>query len=362
MATKKKMKKKSAASRAPGAADYLKVWRGLKGVEEDDVSMFSDDIVPTITEFIPTGSLAIDKLIKRPGESGGWPIGGISECAAWEHVGKSTLLDQSIAQCQRMGGIAVLIDSEKGRDREWTEMLGVDTDQLITYQAQTLEASFEGIETACSIQEQMMTKLGAPPPPMLIVQDSLGGTPSRAELEGAPDDAHMAVAARVIKMNFRRLTQRLCRLRVAYVFANHFYNSIGGRGGLVTYGGSGVRYHTDLRIWLKRPEQLKIGDGVVGHVIRADPKKNRISGSKDAVDTALVYGAGVDNAYTLFKWGQGYPNEEGNVWIKRSGAWYWLYPPGEDAISFQRQFLGLGELFQQRPDIYQNMAAQYLAS
>lgn len=130
----------------------------------------------------------------------------------------------------------------------------------------------------------------------------------------------------------------------------------------MTYGGSGVRYHTDLRIWLKRPEQLKIGDGVVGHVIRADPKKNRISGSKDAVDTALVYGAGVDNAYTLFKWGQGYPNEEGNVWIKRSGAWYWLYPPGEDAISFQRQFLGLGELFQQRPDIYQNMAAQYLAS
>lgn len=365
MAAKKKKKrkpsgKKSAASRAPGAGDYLKRWRAMKNVDEEDVAMFSDDLVPNITEFIPTGSLAIDKLIN--GENGGWPIGGISECAAWEHVGKSTLLDQSIAQCQRMGGVAVLIDSEKGRDREWTELLGVNSDELLVKQADTLEESFGSIEEVCEVQQGVIDQVGWPPPPMLIVQDSLGGTPSKAELDGDPDDSHMAVAARVIKMNFRRLTQRLIKLRVAYVFTNHFYNKIGGYGGLVTYGGSGVRYHTDLRLWLKRPSAIKIADKEVGHVVTASSKKNRISGTKDPVDTGLIYGAGMDNAYTLFAWGQKHPNPEGNAWIVRNGAWYYLFNPGEDAISFQRQSLGLGEIFTERHDIYQTMAQQYLRS
>lgn len=351
----------SSKVRVPDAAEYLRLLRGLKGVGEDDYAMFADDAVPTITEFIPTGSLAIDKLIN--GAKGGWPIGGISECAAWEHVGKSTLLDQSIAHCQRMGGIAFLIDSEKGRDREWTELLGVDASKVITYQAATLEDAFLGIEQALSVQATIrddLVKKKMEPPPMLIVWDSLGGTPSKAELEGEPDDKHMAVAARVIKMNFRRLTQRLASLRCALVFSNHFYNKIGGYGGLETYGGSGVKYHTDVRLWLTKPEKLKIGEQEIGHVIRASGKKNRISGQRGPVDTALIYGAGVDNAYTLFEWGRTAKNRDGQAWIVRNGAWYWVYPPGEDPISFQRLSLGLGEVFTSRSDVYQAMATQYL--
>lgn len=353
----------SPASNVPGAGEYLRRLKALKGVADDAYAMFSSDTVPTITEFIPTGSLAIDKLIG--GSNGGWPVGGISECAAWEHVGKSTLLDQSMAHCQRMGGVAFLIDSEKGRDREWTALLGVTLDDVITYQASTLEDAFLGIDQALGVQESIMgdlLKSKQRPPPMLIVWDSLGGTPSKAELEGDPDDKHMAVAARVIKMNFRRLTQRLARLRCALVFTNHFYQKIGGYGGLETYGGSGVKYHTDIRIWLTKPEKLKIGEDVVGHVLRASPKKNRVSGTKAPVDTALIYGAGVDNTYTLFKWGLENRQSDGQAWIARSGAWFWLYPPGKEPISFQRQFLGLGEVFTAQPHVYAEMAAAYLRS
>jgi recombination protein RecA len=330
--------------------------------EPDSFSMFSDENLPDFSEFIPTGALAIDKLIN--GANGGWPIGGISECAAWEHVGKSTLLDQSMANAQRAGCVVVLIDSEKGRDKRWSTLLGLDLDTLINYQADTIEKGFSGIEQALTVQAAVMAeqaKKKRQAPSMLIVWDSLGGTPTKAELEGEPDDQYMAVAAKVIKMNFRRLTQRLAKLRCALVFANHFYEGIGAfSGGLKAYGGSGPRYHSDVRIWLKRTGQLKIGDGVVGHIIEAKTKKNRISGSQDPQDLALVYGGGIDNSYTLFEWGKKAANSSGNIWVNRNGAWYWLYPPDEDPISFQRQFLGLGELFKERPDIYQAMATQYL--
>lgn len=353
----------SKKTRIPDASEYLRRLRALGGVDEEDYAMFSDDVVPSITEFIPTGSLAIDKLIN--GANGGWPIGGISECAAWEHVGKSTLLDQSIAHCQRMDGVAFLIDSEKGRDLEWTELLGVNTSKLITYQAATLEEAFLGIEQALTVQAavcQELVKVKKKPPPMLIVWDSLGGTPSKAELEGEPDDKHMAVAARVIKMNFRRLTQRLASLRCALVFSNHYYNKIGGYGGLETYGGSGVKYHTDLRLWLAKPEQLKIGDQQIGHIVRATGKKNRVSGQRGPVDTALIYGAGMDNSYTLFEWGRTAKNTDGQPWIVRNGAWFWLYPPGEEPISFQRMSVGLGEVLASNHAVYQTMANQYLAA
>ena len=329
-----------------------------------DFSMFdADEIATNFKEFIPTGSLAIDKRIN------GWPVGGISECASWEHVGKSTLLDQSIAQCQRMGGIAVLIDSEKAREKKWTELMGVDTSALLVKQADTIEDGFIGIEKVLAAQEATLKDLNKGrkkervlPPPMLMVWDSLGGTPTKAELAGAPDDHHMAVAAKVIKMNFRRLTQRFFRLRVAFVFANHFYENIGGYGGLKTYGGSGIRYHTSVRVWLTSPGKCKIGDKEIGHIIRVKLKKNRIKGVKDQIDTALVYGAGVDNSYTLYEWGFDALNSDGQPYIAINGSWQWLYPGGgAEPISFQHKFIGLGKIFTDNPRLYARMAAEFLA-
>ena len=364
MKSKRSPKRVDSASKQklPGADDYLRRLRAIKGVETDDYTMFDDDEVPTITEFIPTGVLAIDKLIG--GANGGWPIGGISECAAFEHVGKSSILDQSIAQCQRMGGVACLIDSEKGRDRTWTALLGVDAAKLIVAPAGTLEDAFTQIERMLGVQEAVKAELkNSKPPPMLIVWDSLGGMPSKAELVGEADDKHMAVAAKVIKMNFRRLTQRLSKLRCALVFTNHFYNKIGMYGGgIEAYGGSGPKYHTDVRIWMFRSNKLEIGNKVVGHAIKITPKKNRVSGTKDPVEAGLIYGAGVDNSYSLFEWGLIAQQENGQPWIMRSGQWYWLYPPGYEPISFQRKFLGLGEVLTANPEVYKMMATSYLSS
>jgi recombination protein RecA len=347
------MAKQKVASRpALGPKAYLK---RLKGLKASGFSTFDDDFLSagSFSEFIPTGSLAVDKIIR------GWPVGGISECAAWEHVAKSHLLDLSLAQCQRLGGITALIDSEKAREKKWTRAAGVDTARLILKQADTLEQAFAGIDELCDAQESFL-KENVKVPMMLIGWDSLGGMPSKAELEGVADDKHMAVAARVIKMNFRRITQRLARLRIALVFTNHFYENIGGYGGLKTYGGSGVRYHTAVRIWLTSPGKVMVGEREVGHIVRVKAKKNRVRGvGGEPIDTALIYGAGIDNAYTLFEWGLETSNGE-QKWIVRNGAWYWLHLPELEPIAFQNKSQGLGQILRAHPEFYQTMVDAFL--
>lgn len=328
----------------------------MKGVEKDDFAMFSEEIVSSpIKEFLSTGSLAIDKYV-----GGGWPVGRISELAAWEGVGKSTLLDMSLAQVQRQGGIACLVDSEVSRDSKYTGALGVDLDALISAEVSYLEEAFEQVERMLVVQENIKKKHGTPPP-MLIVFDSIGGTPTKAELEGGADDKHVGSAARVIKMNLRRLTRRIADLRVALVVSNHFYEKIGGFGGLASYGGSGVKYFATLRLWLTRTGNLTIGNDVVGHKISAKVKKTRIKSPGAAIETALIYGAGIDNSYALFEWAKGAMNPKGVPWIQQRTAHFWLYPPDREPIHFQRQFAGLGEIFTKHPDIYEMMALQFLS-
>lgn len=346
----------------PGPAQYLKMLKGLKG-QEDAFGFFDElDFNPTIDEWFSTGLFALDKQI-----GGGWPIGAISECAGWEHIGKSTLIDQSMAQCQRMGGVAALIDSDHARDSQWTAKMGVDLSQLITYQSDTIEGCFDGFDSILNIQEKVIKELNPPrtknkvsPRPMLLVWDALGGTQTEAEKSGKAGDSHVGVAARLVKQNLRRLTPRLKTLRVAIVIVNHLYQTIGPFATVKSYGGTGIGFHTHVRSRLSWKGQLKLGERVVGHIIRVDSKKNRLVGVKPSIELGLVYDAGIGNNYTLFQWGLQHDVVEGQRWIVQNGPWYWLYSPGREPISFQQGFIGLGQLLDSNLEIYQSMRNQYL--
>jgi len=342
-----------------GAEDYLSDLRATKGVEKDDYAMLADEILSTkVTDFISTGCLAIDRLL-----GGGWPVGRISELAAWEGVGKSTLLDQSIAHHQRQGGIACLIDTEAARDEDYSASLGVDPKKLIVHDAETIEEVFAGIDRVLDVQEAKIAeaeRAGEKPPRLLIVWDSLGGTPSAAEKDGSPDDKHVSTAARVVKMNLRRVLLRIGKLNTAFVFANHFYQGIGPFASLNTYGGSGVKYFTSIRLWVSARGKLKAGANEVGHIVEAKLKKTRIRKPRDPAQAALIYGAGIDNSYTLFEWGKQHQHDFG-PWVSQAGAWCYYHPPdGAEPLKFQQTFYGFGKLLSDNPDIYNAIAAAFV--
>ena len=224
---------------------YLKAVRELAPKDHDgEFASFSDMTFAPVEEYLSTGVFALDKLL-----GGGWPIGRMVELAAWEGIGKSTLLDQSIAYTQSLGGKCALIDTESARHVEYMKQLGVDLDTLMRVRVDTVEGCFQAIELLLTAQEQSATAHELSP--LLIVWDSIGSTPTMAEIAGSADDAHMMVAARNIKMNLRRIHNRLYRCRASLVCANHFYKSPGrGFTTLETYGGSGLKYVPSFRLRL----------------------------------------------------------------------------------------------------------------
>jgi protein RecA len=362
----RKGKEKPARLVVPKAKDYLRDLRAMKDVTREDFAFMNDPLawLSTVEEWLSTGIVALDRLT-----GGGWPVGRIVELAAWESVGKSTILDQSIAAAQCAGAVCVLIDSEQARDEGYTASLGVKLNELIIHKAETIEQAYIGIDRVLAIQEAHIKRLGKKkqPPPMLIAWDSLAGTPTKSELEGAADDSHVAVAAKINKLNMRRMAQRLAHARATLIFANQFYQDIGPFASLKTYGGSGIRYHTSVRVWLTRTGALKLGSGdnarEVGHIVQAKLRKTRVNKPRPPAAMGLIWGAGVHNAYTLYEWGKTAGVDDKHRWVKtgHSGWSYLMLPDSEQYEAFQGKYLGFAEVLTQHPAVYEKMAEQYRA-
>lgn len=330
--------------------------------DDDDIQYVlaadEDAGLQPVRERLSTGLLALDRFL-----GGGWPIGRLVEIAAWEGIGKSTLLDQSIAMAQQQNAITALIDSEKARDRDYSRRLGANLDELIIAPVDTLEQGFEAADNLLAVQESIMRENAAQARPFLLFWDSLGGTPTKAELEGDAGDRHVAVQAIMIKQNFRRLCIRLNELRGCLVFTNQFYEKIGGMGGLATTGGSGVRYFTSLRLWLSKGNYIKRGEQAIGQIVTFKMKKTRVCSPKESIDLGLLYGTGFDNAWTLYEWAKthgaaGHPKHK---WVEQRGAWcYLIMPDTGQAAQWQGTFLGFGALLREQPDLYSMLATQYM--
>lgn len=356
---------------ASNAAEYLRELNALrKKNEPPSFGTLADALFSQVTEWIPTGVLALDKFM-----GGGWPVGRLIEVCGWESVGKSTLLDQSAAQHQRSGGVTALIDSEQARDAKYTTRLGVDTRKYILAEAEDLESGFEQLDKLVRVQREKQYELdkkkatrGQRPPPVLLLWDSLGGHAARAEKKSDPDDALVAEHARVVSRNFRRIVNYLPAARITVVFANHFYRQIGGptSGQLQAFAGKGVKYYTSVRLWLARTGILKSDDVPIGFTVEAKLKKTRVGRPREPIELGFVNGGGFDNAYTLYEWARGHgvgPNYPDHRYVIERGSYRYLSIPGQpEEVPIKGGFLGLGQLLAEKPDVYRVLASAFMAS
>jgi recombination protein RecA len=358
MATKRKPRK--AAKKKQLTANIADLMREAQlHADEGTFHFYSDTMFVEPAERLSTGVLGIDRITR-----GGWPIGKVSEIAAWEQVGKSTLLDQSIGRAQALGADAVLVDSEHARDPTYMRTLGVDLDKLVRIKAETIEKCFTAFDQLLDGREALLEK-GYALKPLLIVWDSIGGTPTKAQAEGAADARHMMDAARVINMNLQRLTPRLPVARAALVCANHFYMDPGPPPRRIVPGGKGLRYFTSYRIWLTRKGPVKVGTSEYGHQVEAVLKKDRFGQNTLPTMMGVLQGRGFDNTFTLFEWCRETGSEPGHQYVDQRGAWYTFSrtPDDPEPVKFQRGFLGFHQLVAvDQPELYEKLAAEYLQS
>jgi recombination protein RecA len=252
---------------------------------------------------IPTGSIALDVALGV----GGLPRGRIVEIYGPEASGKTSLALHAIANAQRAGGIAAIIDAEHALDPDYAKALGVDTDALLVSQPDTGEQALEIAD--------MLVRSGALD---LIVIDSVAALVPRAEIEGEMGDSHVGLQARLMSQALRKMTGALNTTNTTAIFINQLREKIGVMFGSpeTTTGGKALKFYASVRLDVRRIESLKDGTEVVGNRTRVKVVKNKVSSPFRQAEFDIMYGKGISREGSLIDVGV-----EQSI-IRKAGAWY----------------------------------------
>ncbi len=258
--------------------------------------------IPDI-EVISTGSIGLDIALGI----GGLPKGRVVEIYGPESSGKTTLTLETIAQCQKKGGVAAFIDAEHALDPIYAEKLGVNVGDLLISQPDTGEQALEIAD--------MLVRSNAVD---MVVIDSVAALTPRAEIEGEMGDSHMGLQARLMSQALRKLTANIKRSNTLVIFINQIRMKIGVMFGNpeTTTGGNALKFYASVRLDIRRTGAVKKGEEVVGSETRVKVVKNKVAPPFRQAEFEILYGEGISLEAELIELGV-----QCNL-IEKSGAWY----------------------------------------
>jgi len=251
---------------------------------------------------IPSGSLSLDLAL-----GGGYPQGRILEIYGPESSGKTTLALHAVAEVQKRGGLAAYVDAEHALDPEYAGKIGVNLKDLLVSQPDTGEQALEITETL--VRSSAVD---------IVVVDSVAALVPRAEIEGSMGDAQMGMQARLMSQALRKLTGVISKSNTTVIFINQLRMKIGVMFGNpeTTAGGQALKYYSSVRMDIRRSEQIKDGDKVIGNKVRVKVVKNKVAPPFRVAEFDIMYNQGISAAGDLLELAV----KEGLV--KKSGAWY----------------------------------------
>jgi len=254
-------------------------------------------------QSIPTGSIAVDAALGV----GGLPRGRLVEIYGPESSGKTTLALSTIAQAQKLGGMAAFIDAEHAMDPVYAEALGVDVDNLLVSQP-------DSGEQALQIADVLVRSNAID----ILVVDSVAALVPRAELEGEMGDSHVGLQARLMSQALRKLAGQVYKSNCCMVFINQIREKIGVMFGNpeTTTGGRALKFYASIRIDIRRIAALKDGDVVTGNRTKVKVVKNKVAPPFKQAEFDIMYGQGISLEGDLLDLGVE------NKLVQKSGAWY----------------------------------------
>ena len=252
---------------------------------------------------ISTGSVGLNLALGV----GGYPRGRVIEIYGPESSGKTTLAIHAMAEVQKQGGIAAIIDAEHAFDRFYAEKLGVDTDNLLIAQPDCGEQALE-------IADELIRSSAVD----LVVVDSVAALTPKAEIEGDMGDNKLGLQARLMSQALRKLTATINKTQTTCIFINQLREKIGVMFGNpeTTTGGNALKFYASVRIDIRKIGQLKDGDNIIGNQVRVKIVKNKVAPPFKKAEFDLMFNEGISKVGELVDLGVD------NGILTKSGSFY----------------------------------------
>ena len=266
------------------------------------IMKLGDDKIEDVP-VIPTGSVGLNLALGV----GGYPRGRVIEIYGPESSGKTTLAIHAMAEVQKQGGIAAIIDAEHAFDRFYAEKLGVDTNELLIAQP-------DCGEQALDIADELIRSAAVD----LVVIDSVAALTPKAEIEGDMGDNRVGLQARLMSQALRKLTATINKTQTTCIFINQLREKIGIMFGSpeTTTGGNALKFYASVRLDIRKGTAIKDGDEILGNQVRVKVIKNKVAPPFKKAEFDLMFNEGISRAGELVDMGV----EHGI--LAKAGSWY----------------------------------------
>ena len=285
-------------------------------------------------EAIPTGCVELDWALGI----GGVPRGRIVEIFGPESSGKTTLSLEILAEAQAMGGVVAFIDAEHALDPAYAARIGVDIDEVLISQPDTGEQALE----ICD----MLVRSGAID---VVVIDSVAALVPRAEIEGEIGDSTVGLQARLMSQALRKLAGSLSKSKTTCIFINQLREKIGVMFGNpeTTPGGRALKFFSSVRMDIRKLEQIKDKNEIIGSKTRVKVVKNKVAPPFRQAEFDIMYGTGISKVGSVLD------SAVKLGFVTKAGSWYSI---GDERLGQGRE--GAKETLANNPALYEELLHQ----